>query len=213
MFWKIKNKKQWFTNKKSGMTYVELIVVLSIFSVMSTIVLTNYGAFQAKVDIKNLANDIALKIVEAQKSAMSGKYQVNAPAGWKPAYGVYFNAGTSYGASGLKTFYYFTDLDQNNDYQTASICPNGGECIEKIDITKGNFISTIFPCTGDPCVPGEFSGSTVAITFKRPDSSAVFYSGGGLVSGYDYMQMIVSSPHSTATAKIKIYPSGRIQIN
>ncbi|KKQ07855.1 MAG: hypothetical protein US18_C0006G0001, partial [Parcubacteria group bacterium GW2011_GWB1_36_5] len=52
--------------KNRGMTYVELIVVLSIFAVMSSIVLFNYGEFQAKVDIKNLASDIALKIVEAQ---------------------------------------------------------------------------------------------------------------------------------------------------
>ena len=55
------------------MTYVELIVVLSIFSVMTSVVLFNYNEFQAKIDIKVLANDIALKIVEAQKSALSGK--------------------------------------------------------------------------------------------------------------------------------------------
>jgi prepilin-type N-terminal cleavage/methylation domain-containing protein len=59
-------------NKTRGMTYVELIVVLSIFSVISTIVIFNYKEFQAKVDIRNLANDVALKIVQAQKNSTTG---------------------------------------------------------------------------------------------------------------------------------------------
>src|SRR3989344_6451778 len=75
---------------RRGMTYVELIVVLGIFGVISSVVMFNYGEFQDKVEIKNLASDIALKVVEAQKSAMSGKLPVNPPSGWKPAYGVYF---------------------------------------------------------------------------------------------------------------------------
>ena len=60
--------KNFKVNKlNKGMTYVELIVVLSIFSIMTSIVLFNYNEFQAKVDIKVLANDIVLNIVEAQK--------------------------------------------------------------------------------------------------------------------------------------------------
>ena len=73
MIKEITNWKLKIGNYNRGMTYVELIVVLSIFSIMTSVVLFNYGAFQAKVDIKNLASDIALKIVEAQKSALSGK--------------------------------------------------------------------------------------------------------------------------------------------
>ena len=56
-----------YFNKKikgnRGMTYVELIVVLGIFAVMLSISMFNYKRFQGKVDIKNLANDIALKLV------------------------------------------------------------------------------------------------------------------------------------------------------
>src|SRR3989344_4815832 len=80
-----------------GMSYVELIVVLSIFSVMTSVVLFNYGSFQAKVDIKNLASDIALKVVEAQKSSLSGKLLPPThippnPNTWKPSYGLFFDA-------------------------------------------------------------------------------------------------------------------------
>ncbi len=188
------------------MTYVELIVVLSIFSTMTSIVLFNYNKFQEKVDIKVLANDIALKIVEAQKSSISGKWNLNALSGWKPSYGIYFDL------SNDKNFIYFADfLTVNQQYDLGSdVCSSAGdECLNKINITKGNYISQIdgyldsspFPIT-----------NPLSITFKRPDSSAVFKSNGSLLVGFDYMQITIISP-SSVTARIKIYPSGRIQIN
>ena len=85
MIKKIRNSKFVIRNCQKGMTYVELIVVLSIFSAMTSVVLFNYGEFQAKVDIKNLASDIALKIVEAQKSSLSGKLPESFPVNWKPS--------------------------------------------------------------------------------------------------------------------------------
>ena len=59
--------------KNKGMTYVELIVVLSIAGIIASISLFNYKDFQDRVDMKNLASDIASKIVEAQKNSISGK--------------------------------------------------------------------------------------------------------------------------------------------
>ena len=112
----------------NGMTYVELIVVLSIFAVLSTVVIFNYGDFQAKVDIKNLASDIALKAVEAQKSSLNGVLPLAGynPATWKPSYGVYFDMNAP------KQFIYFVDLNNSGDYQT-------NELLDTISITKNNW--------------------------------------------------------------------------
>lgn len=198
-----------------GMTYIEFIVVLSIFSVMSSVILFNYGEFQAKVDIKNLASDIALKIVEAQKSALSGKLPVvSQQLDWKPSYGVYFNRVVD-----DKSFIHFTDLDsQDKIYNVSGSCP-GGECLDKITITKGNYIDKIEICSDANCVS---STSTIidplSITFTRPDSSAVFTleqnSNPSVLSvtGSQYVQITIKSPKGT-TAKIKIYPSGRVQVD
>ena len=46
---KITQKNKKIANCQAGMNYVELIVVLSIFSLLSSVVLFNYGGFQAKV--------------------------------------------------------------------------------------------------------------------------------------------------------------------
>ena len=182
------------------MTYVELIVVLSIFAVMTSIILFNYNGFQSKVNIKVLANDIASKIVEAQKDAMSGKLNSNAGAVWKPAYGVYFNL-----SNNNKSFLYFADLNNNYLYEDPSCT---GECLNQISITKGNSVSelAIFG-TGCPATV-----TNLNIVFKRPDSSAIISSNPALACTISYAQITISSPDSI-TAKIKVYPSGRIQIN
>ena len=195
------NLKFVIRNCQKGMTYVELIVVLSIFSIMTSVLLFNYNKFEAKVDIKILANDIASKIVEAQKSAISGKWNLNAPVNWKPSYGIYFDLSSD------KNFVYFADLIQNNFYDF-SICPGTGECQNNINITKGNYISQIDSYFGS--TPTSIN-NPLSITFKRPDSSAIFYSN-GFLSGFDYIQITILSPQSVSSA-IKIYPSGRIQIN
>ena len=195
-----------------GMTYVELIVVLSIFSLMSSVVVFNYGQFQAKVDIKNLANDIAVKVVEAQKASIFGKFpslaqQASITATWKPSYGIYLNLSTD-----NKSFLYFADLQnpqpQNNVFDGTDCTV---ECIEKISITKGNYISRLDVFYLDATPTASINNATVS--FVRPDSTAVINSVPALPSNnIDYLQITIVSP-KTIQAVIKLYASGRIQIN
>ena len=183
------------------MTYVELIVVLSIFGIMSSIVLFNYNKFQAKVDIKNLANDIALKIVQAQKNAMSGKIQTTRFE-IAPAYGVYFNPTEN------KSFIYFADFSNDHIFNDGSCY---GECLDNINITKGNTISEIEECLTGDCSSSASISSSLSITFTRPNSGASFFP--SLSVSSNYIRITVSSSDGSFNGYIRVYPSGRIQVN
>lgn len=208
---KIKENCKNYAYLRAGMSYVELIVVLSIFSIMSSILLFNYGEFQAKVDIKNLASDIALKIVEAQKSSLAGVFPpldrqalIPSPSTWKPSYGVYFNKTVD-----NKSFIYFTDLNQNNILEDTS-CALSTECLNKITITKGNTISSLnLFYQNDPTV---YNFNDLTITFFRPNSNAIVTSSSPITGTVLYVQINILSPKGS-TAKIKLYPSGRVQVN
>ncbi|HPS21215.1 MAG TPA: prepilin-type N-terminal cleavage/methylation domain-containing protein [Candidatus Paceibacterota bacterium] len=181
---------------RKGMTYVELIVVLSIFSIMSAISLFDYRKFEAKVEIKNLANDIALQIVDAQKSAMAGKLSTLGSFDDKPAYGVYFSL------SDNQQFIPFADFNDNKSYES-------GEGLDVIKITKQSFIKDI-NINGGSC-----SGQTndVNVVFERPDSTAfVSTSSNGSCSGFSFVDIYVSSADHSAVSHIDIYPTGRIEI-
>lgn len=181
----------------AGMTFLELIIILAIFSVLSSMVLFNYGNFQAKVDVTNLASDIALKVVEAQKAATSGKRVSGVGSGWKPAYGVYFQLSQN------KKFIYFADLDSDKRFDGTDCT---GECLGAIAIIKNNFISDL------TAVGARGSLNDLAVSFERPDSSARFFSGNQELNNVQYVQIKVESPKGAASF-IKLYPSGRIEVN
>lgn len=203
MIKKIRNLKFVIRNCKAGMSYVELIVVLSIFAVLSSVITFNYGAFQDRVDIKNLASDIALKIVEAQKSSIDGVSPNSFPSDKKPSYGIYFDIATN------NKFVYFADQNNNGKYPGPIDC-TPAECLDVIEITKNNIISNLDKCSASPCVSGSSPISPLNITFIRPDSGAKF--DGATIAGSEYVQLTIKSPKD-ATALIKIYPSGRVQVN
>ncbi len=191
--------------RNKGMSYVEIIVVLSIFSVLSSVVIYNYSQFQAKVDIKSLASDIALKVVEAQKAALSGLLpQSGTPLNWKPSYGVYFNIGSN-PVTDNKSFVHFVDLDQNTFFD-GSACTL--ECLNKVSITTSNTISnlTVFYQNGQSS-----SLNDLTISFTRPNSGAIIKSSTNFTSDISYVEIKVLSP-KLPSATIKVYPSGRIQV-
>ena len=186
-------------SQNKGMTYVELIVVLGIFSLITSVSFFNYGKFEQKVNIKILANDVALKVVEAQKNSLSGKWNSSAGSSWKPSYGIHFDI-----TNNNKNFIYFVDLNNNTFYDNPGC---GGECLDQITITKGNSISEL-GIVGIGCPS---TVNNLDIVFKRPDSSAIITSKPALSCSVSYIQITLTSL-SSITAKIRIYPSGRIQI-
>jgi len=121
------------------------------------------------------------------------------PLTWKPSYGVSFDL------TSPTQFVYFVDLNNLSGYEA------GSESLNTINITKGNLISQIEKCTGVDC-PSGVSIGPLSVTFKRPDSRAVFHSNGTEVSGFDYIRITIASPKEVISF-IKIYPSGRIQVN
>jgi prepilin-type N-terminal cleavage/methylation domain-containing protein len=192
-----------------GMTYVELIVVLSIFAMISSVVMFNYGDFQSKVDMKNLASDVALEIAEAQRASLSGVM----PAGktvdsmWKPSFGVRFSLLEK---GGEKNFKYFVDLDNNSEYDGLD-CDGRAECLKMIEMTKNNFISSIeffYEGSSTPTLVED-----VTITFLRPSSGAVFKTSDPKIDygAVSYFKITIDSGKKISSA-IKVYASGRIQV-
>ena len=214
----IRNSKFVSRNYKKGMSYVELIVVLSIFSLLSGVIIYNYQGFQSKVDIKSLANDIALKIVDAQKTSLSGQLpQATFASDWKPSYGVFFDLYSKSSSFDNKGFVYFVDLDQDGMTVgcTSKKDGDGGtECLEKVSLTKNNIISKLVVFyQSDPNNPSPLKDADLAITFSRPSSSAVFYSLGAKLEDVSHVEITTISPDSSSQAVIRVYSSGRIQVN
>ena len=193
------------------MTYVELVVVLLIFAMITSVVMFNYGDFQQKVDLRNLGSDLAIKIVEAQKRAMAGQRTIQyASDFWKPAYGAVFVTTAKYGLDD-SSFAYFADINNNKLFDDPTcILPasqSSGECLDKIYITKGNKISSLRIYFQDNSFE---TVNELNIVFTRPDSGASIREPTNQLP-VAYAQITILSKNGISD-KIKVYPSGRIEL-
>lgn len=188
--------KKLFHKQKSifikGTTFIELIVVISIFALISTVVLFNFGDFSTSLSLQNISHDIALRIAQAQREAVSGKYnplllQYTLPQDFAPRYGVYFASTASSSPdfnkpNSGKEFIYFTDLpdtgsgsyeygrydpDQTSGQLSTTCSTQTTECLDRTFITTGDTITSI---TVDGTVTPD-----VTILFKRPFPDAMIH--------------------------------------
>ena len=88
-------------NKNSGMTFLEVVVVVGIFSVISAVVLFSYRDFSNSIRLQNLSQEIALQGKRAQTLASQGRRPILSQAqilnegllpfsGWVSSYGIAF---------------------------------------------------------------------------------------------------------------------------
>ncbi len=203
---------------QKGFTYVELIVVLSIFATLTSVVLFNYGTFQEKINLRIIGTEVALRIVAAQKSAVAGSIPPQAPgASWRPSYGIYFNSVGSQGGADSSDFIYFADLNNDGAYGDLSCAlppaPGGGECLDRISINSGYKISLlkVFYQDGTSQTLGDLN-----TTFTRPDSGATFASlMTPITKTVSYVEITMSPAsgnQNSSSSTVEVYPSGRIQL-
>ena len=99
-----------------GFTLIEMVMVFVIFAIMATITLFNFREFNDKASFNNLADDVALRVITAQKAAISGQINANLlGADVEPSYGMYFSTAIPTGSTSAvdatdTQFVYFTDI-------------------------------------------------------------------------------------------------------
>jgi prepilin-type N-terminal cleavage/methylation domain-containing protein len=160
---------------KRGFTLFELLVVMAIMVVVTSVMLFNQAKFDSSTILRSLAYSVALSVRQAQvygtsvlgtstpQVACSGFYA--AGVCYVSAYGVYFNAASP------GQYILFADLNNNGHYDT-------GENIKVFSFSTGYAVSQF-------CVTGINSGnpvtqcsnttiSSLSILFKRPNPDAQF---------------------------------------
>ncbi|MEN9582650.1 MAG: hypothetical protein RL641_604 [Candidatus Parcubacteria bacterium] len=228
-----KIKKTFQSNR--GVTFIELVVVISIFSIIAGTLLVNFSRFGRNITLQNLAQDMALQINAAQKEAISGRTNDALSTcnrnsdDCAPRYGIYVTAKSSqyvnllmqsFGGTDGKSLLRYFDYAQPNvrpvnemlDY--GNPCGSGvaTECLDNISLGQGNFISAICVGSGMECDTDLTNTSGVHITFKRPFPDAIIKNDNG--DRFNYVRITISSPNTedTSPKDIVVTSLGRISI-
>jgi prepilin-type N-terminal cleavage/methylation domain-containing protein len=142
-------------SKKKGFTLIELMVTLSIFVVVSSVVLFNQSQFNSSVVLTNLSYDVALAIRQAQTFGIGGKDK-GFSMGSKPRYGVHI-------AKGSKNIILFADINKDGVFAT-STAADSDKVLEQFKIVRGNSVKEISSVVSN--------ANYADIVFIRPDPDA-----------------------------------------
>jgi len=187
-------------NRKGGLTFIELIVVIGIFATLSGVILFNSGSFTSNITLQNLANQIALQLKKAQTNSISGANSLLFSVPYKPSYGIYFDTTL---VQNQKQFDYFGDFN-NNGQKDGSICNPLAECQDRITIQTGDRISNLYAgCNVD----------TLHITFKRPFPDASFFANNLLVApSVSKVGIGIISANGNIAKTIIVWKTGQIEV-
>lgn len=145
---------------KRGFTLVELLVTLSIFVIVTSVVLFSQRSFNTSIVLTNLAYELSLYIRQAQVYGVSGR-----SAGFDnestPSHGVHLS--TAQENKENKKIIFFSDLNEDGVY-------NDDEIDSQYNIGRNNKISSILKWSNG--VFSSESSATVDIVFRRPDPDA-----------------------------------------
>ncbi len=220
---------------QAGVTLIEMLIVVAIIAVVSTVLMFNYSDFSTNVSVRNLSQEIALAVRKAQTYATSvraidGTNLISSSA--FPGYGIVFTSqpAPTVLSSIVPTnhrFVLFADIadgliaDRMYGADTAAErcgepTSSQNECIETFEITTADQIVAIcgdatrayVSHTTTPCTGSTPTGDTVSISFRRPSPDAyILYNG----QPSTYAQLVLRSPKGL-TRSVVVWNTGQVSV-
>ncbi len=144
-----------------GFTLVELLVVISIFTIITTALVINQGRWNQRLALKTASIEIGLILRQAQINSLAVRedFAGSGTDKFNVAYGVYFD-------SNVETSYiYFADRDGDSLYDS-------GEELSVVPLKNRIVLDRLCGVVGNSQYCTNSGLSKVVILFRRPESKA-----------------------------------------
>ncbi len=155
--------------KNSGFSLIELMVSISIMTILMSVVLYGHAVFVDQASLSSASQDLTISMREAQIYGLNTRESSVGSGNFSDAYGIYFNP--YYNPS---NYYIFTDTNSNNLYDAGDGCGSvTTECISEATLKNGVYIDDVcYQVEGVDVCSGVIAEH---VTFKRPDPDAKIY--------------------------------------
>lgn len=223
----VTKKKQQKTFFKRGVTLIEMIVVIGIFGLVSSVLMFNYSDFSNNVSIRNLSQDIALNLRKAQTYATSVQSLPNGASTTDfPSYGISFSPNTTVGTTTAyaKQVVFFADiptgspLASNKKYDYGAGCGTpdvGNECIQRMTIATQDKVLEV--CRDVNSVEQCATAGVLDVTFRRPSPDAIIcfrpvgYGSDCALENSSYAKVVLESPKGIRRT-VLVWNTGQIAV-
>ena len=209
--------------KQAGFTLVELLVTITIFVMLTGVVLFSQERFNGTIFLSNLSYDIALTLRQAQTYGINirGFVQGTNTSQFVP-YGVHFDK-----ADAAKSFILFADLDaqiiegrvtSDGVFDVAppysidpTTCDDRHGCVKRYVIQKGNYIKDLC-ATNSPSCESDDSVNVLDIVFVRPDPNAIITKNGNGNNTYNKAVITLSDASGDNSRQVIVQENGVVYV-
>lgn len=186
-----------------GFSIAELIIVIAIFTLVTTIALFDQGRLSSNVLITNFAYEAALAVREAQVYGIGVKnFDSNEFVG---KFGAYFDL-----VNAPSSIVLFNDIDQDNHYDAGT---NEAKFQYAFTNQRGNKMVALCvdSSSSHECTSGD-SLSNLTILFKRPSPEAHFYIDGTDEEQIGKAYIVVNNVDNDNCQVVIIEQTGQIRV-
>lgn len=171
-----------------GFTLVELLVVFFIMASILAVVIPGYLEYSTKLELQNLALDVALTVREAQSYGIGAKETFAGSNDFNTPYGVYFNINSP------SSFILFQDTNKDNFYTDGVDFK-----INTYTMKTGYFIKDL--CGSIP-FPADWGcgGTSLSVFFNRPNTIMFLRMTGLTGFTRDSADVVLISPDQATTS-------------
>jgi len=188
-------------------TLVEMLVVMGIFVVVTSVTLASNSRFGGNITLETLAYDIALSVRQAQVYGIAVRRSDLGTSAFDRAYGVHFNMASP------QTYQLFADLYPGDGLYSCPTPSDPNTCELVQNTTMQGGFSIVDLCVrpiNQPEMCSSTSGfSKVNIVFKRPEPDAFIRTDG--VTTYEQARIVLGSPQGTR-ADVLVELAGQISV-
>ncbi len=197
-----------FKKSSFGFSLLELLIVMAIFSILTTVLVANQRKFGNNIILSGLADDVALSIREAQTYGLGSK-DVDGLGSFNNPYGIYLSASNNArysffadtnnivgGAGGIEGY------DSSDTIMRTFSFP-AGNTIQNFCVIPDSGVADI-ECSDDTSP----SITAMSVTFMRPNPDAII-----IANGTHFNQATICLLSQTAkTKQVNILSSGQIEV-
>jgi len=195
----------------AGFSLIEMLVVISIFLIVTSAILFNQNKYSSDISLSNVAYEIALQVRQAQVYGILVREneRIGEDDDFNSAYGLHF---VKQGEDIV--FQLFAD-DLLGDTDDLLVFDDGDRILSTHRLAAGNKIADV--CTygsggSELCFSSDDDALTFAdIVFKRPEPAAVIHDSSSLVRKNE-INILVTSALGDKWRSIKVFGSGQISV-
>lgn len=201
-----------------GFTMIEMMIVVAIVGIMTSIVVWNYGDFRSGIIVTNMAYEVATSIREAQLYGLGVRGAAQEGGG--------YDYGGTYGAifhTGQTVYQVFRDENQDGLCGDGCACAGGtGECVEQVGMLQNVAVAQVCAASNVDSQATLLAScadkDTLSVSFTRPQPESAIRAGQSGVlanpppdSGYAAGGIVLRG--GTHCRLVTIYQSGQVSVS